>query len=40
MVPDALEDWRIDVGISEHYGSTLEALEIVGDTVTVLTAVH
>ena len=32
--------WRIDVGISEHYGSTLEALEIVGDTVTVLTAVH
>lgn len=28
--------WRIDVGIADYYGSTLEALEIVGDTVTVL----
>lgn len=28
--------WRIDVGLSKHYGGPLQALEIAGDRVTVL----
>jgi hypothetical protein len=28
--------YRVDVGLSDYYGGTTEALEIVGDTVTVL----
>jgi hypothetical protein len=28
--------WRIDTGMSKHYGGRVEALEIVGDTVRVL----
>jgi hypothetical protein len=28
--------WRIDVGLSKHYGGPLQALEIVGDRVTLL----
>ncbi len=30
--------WRIDVGMASHYGGKPAALEIVGDTVRVLTA--
>lgn len=28
--------WRIDVGLSKHYGGPLQALEIAGDRVTIL----
>jgi hypothetical protein len=28
--------WRIDTGMSKHYGGRVEALEIIGDTVNVL----
>ena len=32
--------WRVDVGISHHYGGPIEALEVVGDTVAVLREAH
>ena len=38
-ISDACEGraWRIDVGMAAHYGGSVEVLEIIGDSLRVLT---